>query len=255
MKKIIRIILFAIIIGALTACEEKYDFEIDEIQLESSPNNILIDDIDYDNIISEQIILGIWNNSYIIDGEEQVNIRYYIFDNNIYDYLYFLFGAMWSEQDKIIDHFNNVNNIGFISINLDEGRIYIGPKELTEKTKKDVYIVEFNVDESVQNSTDIDDLNELTLLVNQYNSIDFSPILVVILQNRDSYAYTAFLSTIDTINELALIEGFYVYFGVSNGMFQQPTPFEIIEGLYIENIDLPNEVILNDTVDIYYKNK
>lgn len=262
MKKTYILVSLIILSLGMTSCSLQVDFNAEDIRFQDTLEIINADALTSDNIDTLEIVFAYWDNTYTIDSKEYLVSSYYMFDIKLAIYLDFLFGVMWSKENDILNYFEDVDKIDFVTVNLEEERIYIGPKNLTDKTLKDVYVIEFDAELIINRDlSHIDSLEELSSLIEKFQSVNVAPILKSILHNEVNYEnssigsldyYAYLMGALDTINEISYVEGTYIILDVTydglNFRF-----LNLSEAINIEFEVIPSNIEVNDTVRILTK--
>jgi hypothetical protein len=246
MKKVVVGIIFILVVMSLFGCQKEYVFEVNDIILEDDSVFIEMDRITKDIVDDNHYSLGIWKSD---DQTLEITHRYIFFNSESVKYFEFLFKILYKHEDEIIKAFKNLDDIGYITLDLEMNLIYIAPKSLSDNTLNDVLVLE--EDFNLYAPEDINDISneDLTKVWNQYKQIDIAPLVIDILNSE--YSLYNFATSLDTISNIALIEGYYPFYDLKEGFLPSVGSIYIDDGIRA-SLETKLNVLINYTlIQIY----
>lgn len=246
MKKIVVGIIFILVVMSLFGCQKEYVFEVNDIILEDNSVFIEIDSVTKDTVDDNHYSLGIWKSD---DQTLEITHRYIFFNNESVKYFEFVFKILYKHEDEIIKAFKNLDDIGYITLDLETNLIYIAPKLLSDNTLDDVLVLEEDFD--LYTPIDHNDISkeDLTKVWNQYKEIDITPLVIDIL-NSD-YNLHNFSTSLDTISKTAFIEGYYVFYDLKEDSLPFVGSMYINDGIRSSLEIEMNSIITHTLIQIY----
>lgn len=206
MKKVLNVCFLFIFGIIMVGCAKTYDFNYDDIKQNNTSSTVLTTELTLDVVN---------NNIYdLLVFESNESENFVFVDKGTVKYMSFIFSIINSEIDQIKKKYSITDMIEFITLDIEKQRVYIVPTSANENNLKDVFVIDFDIDE-VLLTIDSYDKDSLISYHEVLSSINTSSILNAVLKSENELMLFSFLSGLDTVSKIALLEGFAPSYSVS----------------------------------------